>query len=349
MKKPENILIIRTDRIGDVILTIPMAKVIKENFRGCKVSFLVRQYTAPLLEGCEYVDEIIILEEEADFISRNVKNIKAKNFDVCFIVSPSLKISLLPLLAGIPERVGTGYRWYSFLFNKKVFEHRKYGLKNELEYNLGQLSFWLGEKTVAKSASSFGMKVSEKALKKVKELLTSEKIDLMKPIIIIHPGSGGSAVDWPAKRFIELAALIKNEINAGLIITGSESEKELCQNIANAGSALNLAGRFNLAELAALISLSGIFIANSTGPLHIAAALGVNVIGFYPKFAAASPKRWGPYSEKAFIFQPEIECNNCTRKQCEQLNCMDSIRTENVFLTIGKIYKLLVKNGENNV
>lgn len=349
MKIPKNILIVRTDRIGDVILTIPMAKVLKQNFYGCRVSFLVREYTAPLLSGCKYIDEVIVLDEKENSLSRNLEIIRNKKYDTCFVVSPSLKIAWLIFLAGIKQRVGIGYRWYSFLFNLKVFEHRKYGLKNELEYNLGQLKFWPVENSVEKSPSSFGLKVSAEALANVKNILIKENADLTKPFIIIHPGSGGSAVDWPLNKFIELAGLIRNKLDVNLVVSGSAVEIELCKSIAKEGNALNLAGKFNLAELAALISLGSIFIANSTGPLHIAAALGVNVIGFYPKFAAVSPKRWGPYSDKAEIFQPEIDCSNCSRKQCQQLNCMESIRTENVFITIQKIYKLIVKNGENNV
>ena len=222
-------------------------------------------------------------------------------------------------------------------------------MKNELEYNLGQLQFWLKNCSTPKTSDSFGLSIDQEAKLKVEKILIDEKIDISKPLIIIHPGSGGSAVDWPLKRFVELAGMIKNELDVNLIVSGSANEREMCGKISEAGNGYNLAGKFNLAELAALINMSEIFIANSTGPLHIAAALGVNVISFYPKFAAVSPKRWGPYSEDAAIFQPEINCSNCTRRQCEELNCMDSIRPEKVFLTIGKIHKLPLKNGENNV
>ena len=100
---------------------------------------------------------------------------------------------------------------------------------------------------------------------------------------------------------------------------------------------INLAGKFDLSQLIAVINKSDLLIANSTGPIHIAAALGKNVIGFYPKIAACSPNRWGPYTNKKNIFMPEITCSNCTKKQCEKLNCMNSININEVFEAAKKI------------
>jgi len=351
MKAPANILIIRTDRIGDVVLTIPMAKVIKQNLPGCKVSFLVRSYTAPLLEDNRFIDEVLILDENKkglSFIKNTSGQLKNKNFDACFIVYPSFKIALAVLISGIKKRIGTGYRWYSFLFNNKIYEHRKYAEKNELEYNLSQLKALSIDRKTEKNASSFGISINPKALSRVKELLVKRGANLAKPVIIIHPGSGGSAVDLPLHRFKEIALLIENNLDVNLVFTGSAGEKELCKDIVSP-EGIDLSGELELKELAALISLADIFIANSTGPLHLAAALGVYVIGFYPKFKVASPRRWGPYTENCTIFQPEMECSNCTRKQCEELNCMQSIGAFNVFQCIGKIYMLLHKNGDENV
>jgi heptosyltransferase III len=351
MITPENVLIVRTDRIGDVVLTLPMAKVLKEKYPSCKISFLLREYTAPLAENNRYVDDVISSNKKNGifFLFENYKTLKNKKYDVCFIVSPSFSIALLFLLLGIKTRVGTGYRWYSFLFNKKVYVHRKYGEKNELEYNLDLLKQWGIKDTVEKSPSSFGIQPDSDALQKVKEVLRSEGINLTRPLIIAHPGSGGSAIDLPVDKFRELIALVAKELNADVILTGSKGEIELCASVVGTSDAKNFAGKFELKELIALISLCGLFIANSTGPLHIAAALGKHVIGFYPKILAASQNRWGPYTDKKNIFIPVVECQNCTRKQCEETNCMESIDVLNVFISIGKIYNLLVKIGENNV
>jgi ADP-heptose:LPS heptosyltransferase len=176
---------------------------------------------------------------------------------------------------------------------------------------------------------SFGISPSQENSEKVKNDLNKLGIVNSKRIIIVHPGSGGSAVDLPMEKMRTIISSLSLE-PVEILITGSSSEKELCQSLVVNSSTKNLAGEYNLGELMALIDYSDLMIANSTGPIHIAAALGKHVIGFYPKFTAASPKRWGPYTTKKKIFLPTIDCGNCTRKQCEKLNCMDSIKTEEV-------------------
>ncbi len=103
------------------------------------------------------------------------------------------------------------------------------------------------------------------------------------------------------------------------------------RNLKSVNLLLNLSGQLDLSLLKALINKADLFISNSTGPMHIAAALGVHVIGFFPKILSCSQKRWGPYTEKKTIFIPTIDCSNCTREQCEKLNCMNSIDIGRVF------------------
>ena len=142
MNSPEKILIVRTDRIGDVVLSLPMAELVKKKYPDCKVAYFIRDYTSPLIDGNPFIDEVVVAEESNGEIlfKKNLEKIKSKNFDTCVVVNPTLKISLTLFFAGIKNRIGTGYRWYSFLFNKKVFEHRKYAEKHELEYNVNLLN-----------------------------------------------------------------------------------------------------------------------------------------------------------------------------------------------------------------
>lgn len=330
MNPPKNILIVRTDRIGDVILSLPMAAIIKKHFPKCKVTFLLREYTKPLAGNNPFIDEVITLIEEngKPSIGKNVALLKNK-YDVCVVAYPTYTIGLILFLSNIKTRIGTGYRWYSFFFNKKVYEHRKYGERHELEYNVRLLQPLGINEEVNEENVSFGISPSQENKEKVKNTLTSPGINFSKQIIIVHPGSGGSAVDLPIDKMKTIISSLSLE-PLEILITGSSSEKELCQSLVVNNSTINLAGKYNLGELMALIDHCDLMIANSTGPIHIAAALGKHVIGFYPKFTAAAPKRWGPYTTKKKIFLPTIDCGNCTRKQCEKLNCMDSIGTEEV-------------------
>jgi len=349
MIKPKNLLIVRTDRIGDVVLSLPLAELIKKNYPDCKVTFLIREYTKDIVSNNPFIDEILVLKEEDKkiLINKNVKQIVTKKFDSAIIVYPTFQTSLIIYLSKIKNRIGTGYRWYSFLFNNKVYEHRKYAEKHELEFNISLLKKFGIEEFINKQNVNFNLRPKEEDIKKVREYLIKENIDFTKTIIIIHPGSGGSAVDLPIEKFRDLISLISSKLDSEVILTGSPEEKELCESLVINENIKNFAGFFNLAELIALINFCGIFIANSTGPIHIAAALNKYIIGFYPKILACSPRRWGPYNEKSIIFSPKINCENCTREQCEQLNCMNTIEVTDIFLEVNKIFKFLVANGEN--
>jgi len=343
MKSPEKILIVRTDRIGDVVLSIPMAEIIKRKYPDCKIAYFIRKYTRALLDGNSFIDEVIIADESEDLISfrKNLKKIKSKDFDACIVVNPTFKITLMMFLAGIKNRIGTGYRWYSILFNQKVFEHRKYGDKHELEYNINLLSC-LGINIQTKSNEiNFHLKIDSESSQKIDSLLIQNGFKAGNKIIIIHPGSGGSSVDLPKEKLIELTRILAEQKDISIVITGSKSEESLCKEFEVSSSVINFSGQLDLSLLKALINKAKLFISNSTGPMHIAAALGIYVIGFFSKISACSQKRWGPYTEKKSIFVPTINCSNCTRKQCEKLNCMNSIDIGRVFDEAMRVLKIL--------
>lgn len=351
MIEPINLLIVRTDRIGDVILSLPLAELIKRRFPKCKVTYLLREYTECLVKDHPFIDETIVLREVDGKVQiyNNVKELRRHNFDTSIIVYPTFQTALITFLSGIKNRIGTGYRWYSFLFNHTIYEHRKYAEKHELEYNIGLLKpFGIDEKA-APNNIQFHLKVDEPSRVKVETLLTASEVRKDIPIIITHPGSGGSSIDLPLTRFKELVEKISQDLNAIVIITGLESEKELCSQLMFSDRVKNFAGKLSLPEMVALVDRASLFISNSTGPIHIAAALNKPVIGFYPKILSCSSKRWGPYSTKAKIFTPEIDCRDCTREQCERLNCMNSINIDKVYLEVKNFVNFKKIDGEINV
>lgn len=343
----KNILIVRTDRIGDVVLSLPLARIIKEKFPDAKITFLVRDYTKALVVNNPFIDDVITLEEKSSkvLIKRNVSRLRSKNFDTAIIVYPTFKISLIIFLSGIKNRIGSGYRLYSFLFNKKVFEHRKDAVKHELEYNLSLLSAIGIENSGGINNVSFDLEVNQSSLSKVDKVIESIGIKSDENFIIIHPGSGGSAIDLPIEKFKELIKLLTNK-KYKVVLTGSEKETDLCNQLKLNEFVFNLAGKFNLEELIALVSKSSLLVANSTGPIHIAAALNKFTFGFYPKVKVCSAQRWGPYTNKKFIYEPELDCKDCTIEQCEKLNCMNTINIHRVFNDIDSVMEKL--NGDKN-
>lgn len=331
----KKILIVRTDRIGDVVLTIPMASVIKKQIPGVIVDFLVQGYTAPLLYKHPDIDNVIAVESiETTGFGDLVKIFKANNYDSVITAFPKFKLAYAMFISGIKTRIGTGYRWYSFLFNKKIYDHRKNAAFHELEYGIRMLSEIGVEYFPEPGDINFNIQINEQSEQKTIQLLKEAGYNKNLKTIIIHPGSGGSAEDWPVTHFKKITEMMAHNLEINILLTGSLKEFEMCEQLSVKGKTINLAGKLNLSEFIALINKTDILVANSTGPIHIAAALNKEVIGFYPKIIQCSEKRWGPYTKKKTVFTPSIECKNCNKEQCRKLNCMSTIEPDKVFETI---------------
>ena len=300
----KNILITRTDRLGDVILTLPLLNSAKKIFKNAKIDLLVKKYLEELLHDYKDIDELIIEENINSFFSK-YKFFKNKKIDLFINVKPGFELALLFFVLRVKYRIGTAYRWYSFLYNFKVYEHRKDSVKHESDYNLNLLKNFFDETDDSK-VFHFGYSEDEKKKlnKKLNGLPDSR-------YIIVHPGSGGSAKDIPVKR---LALFINkfSEIYADyrIVITGTDNEKpvinQLMKNIRSdfKTSVHDVSGMLDLKELMILIDNSDVFISNSTGPIHIAGALNRNIIGFYPNEKPMSDTRWKPLSENTVILKP---------------------------------------------
>jgi len=321
MTVKDKILIIRTDRIGDVVLTLPVAEILKKE-RGAEVWFMGRDYTQVLVDASPYVDGFLSWDDlKNKGVLQSAAELRKHNFSEVYIISPNFRVSLICLLSGIEKRVGTGYRWYSFLFSQKIFEHRKTAEKHELEYNLSMVG-WRGKYSFP---ADFFAGIKENK---------NSQTDNSKIITIVHPGSGGSAADLPETHFSFITEKLCEDGRFQVFLTGSKDEIEKCMRVRGTSEATLLAGELSLSELTAFIKEGDLFISNSTGPLHIAAASGCFIVGFYPKVIQCSAKRWGPYTERKLIYEPEMDCNGCDLKQCVRLECMNSINSEKIVADI---------------
>ena len=313
-KSIRRILLVRTDRLGDVVLTLPMLPFLRTRYPDAYIALLLNRYTGEIVEGNPYVNELIWYDHGSGLIpfAKMCRIIDDRHFDAVVVVHPTPRLAWLMFRTGIPERIGTGYRYYSFLFNRKVFEHRKNAKRHEVEYNLSLLKEL---DCVADGKPEFYINIPAAAESRVHELLTSLNVDASRKMVIIHPGSGGSARDWPAESFGLLAMQLGNDQANQIIVTGQEHDAKQVEQVVRSagGNTVPIVGKLHLKELTALIKSASLFVSNSTGPLHIAVAVGTPVLGFYPQITAMSAARWGPYTGKRKVLVPNkpIDCSEC--------------------------------------
>ncbi len=328
-------LIVRTDRMGDVILSTPVLTAIKQSHPYAETTVLIREYTNDLISGHPDLDNCLIddptqkLKGIKGFL-KLTQELKLNHFDVALVLHPTFRLALACRLAKIPMRIGTAYRWYSFLFNNKVHQHRKNSGRHECDLNLE-----MAEATGAKiDKVSFKFYIPDEAISHAEYLLSQNGIDKNSSFIVLHPGSGGSALDWPLQKFGELAQKIQNDLNLPVVLTGNSNEADLVSKVQKAANnqCIRLDGELAIKELAAVLKRASLVIANSTGPLHLAVAVGSEVVGLYCPIIPCRPERWGPYGQLDSVIMPPIEgCTKCKSKNCKHENCMDLISVNQVF------------------
>ncbi len=327
---PQRILLVRTDRLGDVILSTPVSTAFKRTFPGSFVAMLLNRYTAELVDGHTDVDLVLLDDPKQQSLLSLVKTIRRHHFDTLVLLHPTGRLALAGRLAGIPVRIGTSYRAYSFLFNRRVNQHRKNSGLHELDLNL-QLAGAAGARL---DAVHFNFTLAEEASQRLTERLHRFGLSIQSPYIVVHPGSGGSARNWPAASYHQLIERMHHELHLPILITGTVSERPLIDRVTAgiASSVIRVDGKLPIKELAVLLKHARLLISNSTGPLHLAVAMGAEVIGLYCPIAACSPDRWGPYHRADSVLMPEVSyCTNCQKEGCRYLDCMELISVDQVF------------------
>jgi len=331
---PSRILVVRTDRLGDVILTLPVFSHLRRRFPEAHLALLAGRYAGAIVAGSPQVDEILWYDGPEGILPLRAatRMLRAGRFDAAVVVHPTARLALAVFLAGIPVRIGTGYRWYSFLFNTRVFTHRKTAERHEAEYNVALLGA-LGCDTAMRKPLEAHLVIPAGAQESVAARLRAAGI--AGDFAVIHPGSGGSAREWPQENFAALAGRIAAGLSLPVVTTGTAREIPVAEAVARGGGprGVSFAGALTVQELAALIGRASLVIGNSTGPLHLGTALGVPVLGFYPRIPVMGPGRWGPYTENARVLVADgpPDCGECDGTPGTPCACMARISVERAY------------------
>ncbi len=337
-KKHPKILIFRTDRLGDLILSFPVIENLRLIYPKAQIDMFVSPYTAPLAKLQRNIDNVRT-DTFPGFrgLISFILWLRSQKYDIALYLYPRLRLAMAGFLARIPERTGTRYRYYSFLFNRRVAIRRSRSEKHERELNLQLLQ----GPTRPQYNVEEGIEVPHEADQRIQQLLSQSGITHNEPYIILHPGSGGSSLNWPMESFAGLAHLLLQK-GFKLLLTGTDRDRTIIRKIMYTcnGEILDMSGKLDLIHLAALLKQAYLVITNSTGPLHLADAVGTHVVGLYSPVTGALPYRWGPYHQLKNALMPQRPvCSRCEAEKCKDFNCMRFISVEEVEQKIIKIWE----------
>ncbi len=325
---PRCIIISRTDSIGDVVLTLPLAGAVKKYLPGCKIIFLGRTYTEAVIKKSVHVDEFMNWDHfEKLPLSRQAAALRKTDADTIVHIFPNHQIAKAAKRAGIALRIGTRHRWYHYLnCNKTINFSRK---KSELHE--AQLNFKLmqplgvpGNISLAEIIKWYGIVPNPHPDDVIKQLITPDKFNL-----VLHPRSKGSAREWGLENYSELIRLLPKE-KYNMFVTGTEEEGRSMKSFLkkHETEVTDLTGKFTLTQFIDFLgSIDGI-VAASTGPLHLTAAFGKITVGIYAPMHPIHPGRWAPLGNNASYLVLDKICNDC-RKSLD-CKCIRAIRPEQV-------------------
>jgi heptosyltransferase-3 len=296
----KHILVVRTDSIGDVMLTLPLCGELKKNFPDCRITFLGKSYTQDVIAACVHVNQFVNADTLAQLSEdEQVEQLRLLHCDAVVHVFPTRQWTKLCAKARIPIRVATSGRWFTwFTCNRRIRFSRKRSNLHESQLNMILLR-------------GLGLSVAP-SLQEIKTLYGfSPAAGLSFPIalqaektkVILHPLSKGSALNWPLASFRALMDALPAE-HFQIIISGTEAEG---QQVRGALGPLpvhvtDATGTMNLRTFIAFIAQCNALVAASTGPLHIAAAVGIHAIGLYAPQRPIHPGRWQPVGKNAKVF-----------------------------------------------
>ena len=331
------IIISRIDKIGDVMLTLPLAGYLKNKYPDCSLVFLGSKYTKPIIDCCVNIDEFL----DWDYLqelprSKRLNVIKKVKADTIIHVFPNSKIARLAKLAKIPNRVGTNRRIYHWFFvNRSIALSRKKSDLHEAQLNIALASLWLNEPkhiSLSQIQEFYGFTRFQAMSDELKSYLKNDKFN-----VILHPKSKGSAREWGLDKYAQLIRELPIDL-FNIIVAGTESEASEMDQLLRVykNRIVDLTGKLTLSEYISLISASDGLVACSTGPLHIAAAAGIYAIGIYAPMKPIYPKRWAPLGSKATYLVKEGDCNKC--RKLDHCECISNIPAESVLKLLHGYY-----------
>ena len=323
-KAPEHIVLSRTDSIGDVVLTLPLAGLLKQRFPGVRITFIGRGYTRPVLERCTQVDRVITFEELTS--GDAVGMLRSLRADAIVHVFPQREVARWARSAGIPRRIGTSHRWWHWLMcNERVSFSRRKSELHEAQLNVKLLAP-LGVEEVPDTARLVELTgfVVPQADMTVRTLMRKDRVH-----VVLHPGSKGSAVEWGLDRFAELIrALDPDQYQVFLTGTKEEADRYRATLPVDLAHVIDTGGTLTLDQLIQLIGACDTLVAASTGPLHIAAASGIRAIGLFVPRRPVHPGRWAPIGRDAHALVFDPGCVDCAAgRRCD---CIHRITPQRV-------------------
>ncbi|MGA2582637.1 MAG: lipopolysaccharide heptosyltransferase I [Tepidisphaeraceae bacterium] len=323
---PQRVLIIKPSAIGDVVHALPVLPKLKKRWPAAKISWLITPQCAPLVQRHPMVDEVVLFQRKrfgrwynpaalldlAEFI----RDIRLMKFDLVIDLQGLFRSALVGVISGARRRVGfSNARELAPLFYTQTVEC-SWDMDHAVERYLKVVTD-LG--CAGDGAIEFPLAVDESDRRFIAEMIPPQV-----RYAVLMPGTHWETKRWPVERFAELVKPLKDRFDLATVAAGSPADAPLTKQL---GATFDLTGKTNLRQMVALLERASLVIANDTGPMHIAAALGRPLVTPY---GPTSPRRTGPFGRMDSVIRLDMPCSPCYSRTCSHRSCMEWLSGESV-------------------
>ena len=304
MSAVQRLLIVRTDRLGEVVLSLPAVMALRAAYPSASIAMMVRPPCHELLEGHPAVNEVLVYEKDGAHrgIFATIAfawRLRRARFDTALILHPTHRSHWIAALAGIPTRIGWN-RKGGGLLTQRLVHTKQEGRAHELDYTLE----FLDALHIPAAGRLPTMACLPRAQERVAGWLSSSGVRAEETLVVCHPSASGPEKRWPAESFAALADRLIRDARARVILTASADGAADCEAVARAMRRRPLisAGLFDLQELAALLRRAQLLISNDSGPVHVAVSQGTPVIALFGRTQpGVNPERWKPLGPRDLV------------------------------------------------
>jgi len=340
----KKILVIKMSSLGDVMHTLPAVRTLRANHPGASITWLVEEQYKDLLYNNPDVDEIIVTRTRRwrknwnlktwREIRDTVQRLRQSRFDVALDLQGLLKTGVIAWLSGAPKRIGFHRKNCREPINA-LFTNKRASFVNQgshvVDIYLNLIKLLGGNQKITQPHA---LQVPEEKASAVNAFFREQPELSAKPIAAINAGAGFATKQWKLDRFAKLADQISKELGFSILLAWGPGEKAMAEQIAGEMKERSwIAPPTTIQESIALFRHIALLVSCDSGPLHLAAAMGIPTVSI---FGPTDPARNGPYGDNHQLVCKELPCSFCWKKQCplSTHECMETVNVDEVFAAV---------------
>jgi ADP-heptose:LPS heptosyltransferase len=317
------ILVIKLRAIGDVLLSTPVVQNLHDHFPLAQIDFLTDKFAAEVVIGNPWVSNVLTFDRKNDSSVGMIRQVREKKYDLIIDLFSNPRSAIITRLSGARFRAGFPFRWRKYAYN--IIIPPRAGNIHNIDFNLDALRRL--DIPVLHFQPYFPLEGWAKQF--AAEWFRGENLD-GKQVVGLNPSGGWYTKRWGLEHYARLGDLIGQRYGASIIVLwgpGEEDDARFIQQRMKIPA--QVIPKTTLSQLGAIIHRCAFIVSNDSGPMHIAASLGIPTLGI---FGPTNPLQQGPYGiNHRWVRNEELDCLECSLTACPIGNiCMTQLEVERV-------------------